>query len=366
MIEVLNYKDQNPSELNIKFCKMESRGLSYFIPLKINKDKPILIKTPKLYMPFQPKFQTQESGYIRLSFDNFKIDTDVQMFHTWFKKLEKHLHNSLLNNSSSNELKKKTLASVIKESPPYSDYFNINFETNNLKIYNINLKPVPIQDIKGKFYAYFIIQLSGMIYNTKQNNIRIVVDLIQFKLDNPKNAIQECLFLDEVEQTPPEPNLVKNHPKFTSYIKMLNLGIPKFAVQQKMMISGDNPEYLDHLDKDIKNLPENLKKILINIDNIDNIDNVNDIKNNDVDDKNSSTLTKSPKMVGLNSLISSNLLMGGLNKLKKVEKDPDFTLTKIKKMSGLSSILPVPSLNQIKDALQNLKSVNDSENKSDY
>ena len=361
MIELLNYKDQNPSLLNLKFCKAELRGSSHFIPLKLNKNQPILIKTPKLYMPFQPKFQSSDSGYLRLSFDNLKIDRDVELFHIWIKSLEKHLHDSL-----SIDLKKKNLTSIIKQSHPYSDYFNINFDTNQLKIYNINLEPISVQDIKGKFYAYFVIQLSGMCYNTKQNNIRIVLDLIQFKLDNPKNAIQECLFLDEIMETKKEINLVKSHPKLASYIKMLNLGVPKFAVQQKMMITGTPSEYLDYLESDIDDLPPQLKKILEEYSSNNSNSETNSSTDSNVkSDENVKIPSGMSVLNSLNSLISSNLLQGGLNKLKKVEKDPESTLLKIKKMSGISS-LPVPSLDQIKDALQNLKSVNESDKKPDY
>ena len=372
-IELISYKEDNPRKFQFKFCKRETRGSSYFIPLKIKKDQVILLKTPKLYMPFQPKFQTSESGYLRLSFDNYKIDSDVQAFYSFFKNLENHLHNSL-----PTEFKRKEFRSAIKQSPPWADYFNVNFETNQLKVYNLSLEPISLKDIQGKFYAYFIVQLSGIYYNPGSNLIGTVWDLIQFKLDNPKNAIQECLFLDEIQENKPK-ELLKDHAIIKSYTKMLNLGVPKNAVAQRMRLKGDDPEFLEYLDYDVSELPEKLKKIInladedqvnANINNnIDNIDNNNSNNNNNSDNGNNSdnlnndgeSPIKGPPPFGL-ALINPNLLKGGLNKLKKVDEDP--RLAKIKKRSGY--IYPVPSLDQIKDALSNLKSLNESDKKGDY
>jgi len=341
-IELISYKDTDPEKIQLKLYKAESRGLSHVIPLKMKKNQPILLKTPKLYMPFQPKFQTKSSGYIRLSFDNFKIDPDLQLFYDFFRKLEKYLRVILPTN-----LKRKDFRSSIKHSPPYADYFNVNFDLNQLKIYNLNLEQINLEDVQSKFYAYFVIQLNGIYFNPTTNVCGPIWDLIQFKLDNPKNAIQECLFLDEIEQ-PPRP--LKDVPELKQYFKMINLGVPKNAVKQKMVMGEVDPEYLEY--QDYNKLPENLQKKIG--ENSLVIEEPEDIKSS-VKSSLSKLLSVGPRP----SLINPNLLKGGLTKLKKVE-ECDLSSTKSDR------IFPVPSLNEITDALKNLKSLEESSNLSDY
>lgn len=349
-IELISFKNTDPEQINLKLCKTESRGSSYVIPLKMKNNQPILLKTPKLYMPFLPKFQTKSSGYIRLSFDNFKIDQDIQLFYAFFLKLEEYIKIIF-----PHKIKKTKFRSCIRQSLPYADYFNVSFDLNQLKIYNLNFEQINIHDVQSKFYAYFVIQLNGIYFNSNTNTYGLIWDLIQFKLDNPKNAIQECLFLDEIKQSS---RPLKEIPELKQYFKMLTLGIPKNAVKQKMIMAKMDPDYLEY--NDYNDLPEILQQKITE----NSIKNCNQL-GNDEDTEFKSNLSKLFSKNSSQSLINNDILKNKLNKLKKIDleiNDSDSSFNKIKKHINF----PVPSLFEIKDALKNLKSLENSSKLSDY
>ena len=56
-------------------------------------------------------------------------------------------------------------------------------------IYNNDLELINIKEVEGNFYAVFIIELNGFYCNSKTKTIRLVWNLLQFKLEKIKKII---------------------------------------------------------------------------------------------------------------------------------------------------------------------------------
>ena len=382
--------EQNENLSKIKFNSPETRNNNIIIPIKIKineKEKkhiPLIFKTPKMYMPFKPHISNSLGGYIRLAFDNIKIDNNLKDFYNFINSTEVYLENKLNNsgminsNNNNTTIKKSkiTFKKTIQKTEGYADYFNLNFNVNDITIYDNDLSLISIDNVSGNFYAYFIIELTGFYYKQKTKEIKLIWSLVQFKLDKVKNKIQECLFLDEEEleketlktlkdiqiqnlkEQEKKVNFIKNHILLEKFFKMLSIGIPKIAVQHKMSLSNIDIKFLDFSsDTDIDKLPIELKNKLndINIDDNDNYINITN-DNNQNDNNMNLNINENNKSNNLNKQLLSNIKN---HKFKNINININSIEHKslknkiIEKLSNKS--LLVPSLEQINDAYKKLK-----------
>jgi hypothetical protein len=374
--------NKNLIETKIKIGHPETRNTVIMIPILHILDKPyktLLIKTPKMYMPFKPKIQNQTGGYVRLSFDNIKIDNTVDIFYNFINDIDVYLEHELLKTKIMNNKNIKYFQKTIKQAEGFSDYFNLNFNINETKVYDSQLNPININDVEGNFYAHFILELTGIYFNKQTKKMRVIWNLVQFKLDKIKNIIDECLFIDEepynhleyhldkIERErrekergikgginnsqvsfnfglststqtmiPKIPNIsMKDNETLSKFYKMLSIGIPKAAVQHKMTLMNVDTRFLDYEhDFNIYSLPDDLKKILIPISE------TNSANNNDI--------PTSP----INSLFSS-VNQFNKTKLKKINHD-DKTIKIRSQLSLMKKTMTVPTLDEIQEARKRL------------
>jgi hypothetical protein len=286
---IFEYNKFNEELKNIIFKIPESRNHNITIPLKYKFEssgeiKPLLFKTPKIYMPFKPNISNPLGGYIRLSFDNLKVDHNLKDFYDFINHIETYLEKKMIEKQIINNMAKLIFKKTIKKSDGFPDYFNINFNLSDARCFDNNFKNIPLEEVNGNFYAYFIIELYGFYYNKKTKQIRLIWNLIQFKLDNTRQVINECLFLDEdisndLNNDPNKNNIknhikenkhkLKDHPLLEKYFKMLLVGIPRPAIKHKLNLSGMDDRFIDFSpDSDIELLPNDLKNKLNINDNI--------------------------------------------------------------------------------------------------
>ena len=154
---IFEYNNFNEEFKNIIFKIPESRNHNITIPLKYKFEspgeiKPLLFKTPKIYMPFKPNISNSLGGYIRLSFDNIKVDHHLKDFYYFINHIENYLEKKMIEQNIINTSKlifKKT----IKHSEGFPDYFNVNFNGKNIIIRKkINYKKHQIKMIKMKIF----------------------------------------------------------------------------------------------------------------------------------------------------------------------------------------------------------------------
>jgi hypothetical protein len=328
----------NDTFKKIKIKTPETRNDNIIIPIKHKihdhnvKYLPLLFKSPKMYMPFKPNFSSliSEYGYIRLSFDNIKIDQNVKVFYEFITNLESHLHNMLSDSDIFKDSNKFKINKTIQKSEGYSDYFNLNFKKDDISVYDSNLELIDIEKVAGHFYGYFVIELSGFYYNKKTKSIKLIWNVLQFKLDQIKKKTDVCLFLDEttdeIINNPPQNKIyLKNVPELEKFFKMLSVGIPKMAIQHKMNLSKVDPIFMDyHPDTDLNTLPDELK--------------------NKLQPKKEEDTEPKPPQISIASFLGQNI------KLKKI----DISEIKPKNIIKNNKGLPVPSLQEIKDAYTKL------------
>ena len=343
---------------NIKIKTPETRNGHTIIPIKYKWENqkliPLFFKTSKIYMPFKPTIKNNLGGYIRLSFDNIKIDQNLNVFYNFLNNLEDYLENMLIN-SNIIKTKKKMFKKMIKHSDNYPDYINLNFNSNYLKVYDTNLEELNINDIQGNFYGYYVIELIGFYHNQKTKINRLIWDIIQFKIDKPRKIIDECLFLDETNVITPiieiikpkQIQLLKDNEIVAKFFKMVSMGIPKMAVQHKMILSDIDPRFLDYNgDYDINDLSDELKnKLLTNNINL----NLND---------KSEQVISSPKVFNLLSDLSN-----GPHKFKIKKSSPtnNNSSSKIKEQF-IKKGFKAPSLFEIQEARNKLLEKNKNKN----
>ncbi len=367
-----NYmKDENLSRIKIK--TPETRNNNIFIPIKHHHHKylPLLFKTPKMYMPFKPHISNESGGYIRLSFDNIKIDKKLMIFHNFINSIEEYLENKLYEMEIIKK-EKYHIKKTIKKADGFSDYFNLNFNNSDIKIYNNDLELINIDDVSGNFYAFFVIELSGFYCNRKSKHIRLVWNLLQFKLEKIKNIIDECLFLDESiidgnnldsfkfenKENKEKKEILKNNSILEKYFKMLSFGIPKMAVQHKMLMLKMDPLFLDYSpETEISMLPIDLKNKL---ELYESDLNKNTISNNQLSEK-SDDINKNQENIKKNENGKPNLLgvLNGLNNIK-LKSINNLIPNQKKKQILINKSLPVPTLKEIQDAYKKLKKGGDN------
>jgi len=219
-------------DINIKKFLKYSDNYT-LIPIKY-KNNDLIIQTPKMYIPYGEKFvyNNNDKKYVDISFQNIENDKNIKLFY----------HNLDIIHSKINKV---------------FDGYNVD---DLIKIYNKNEllrlkinKGILIYDhnqniidkIIPNTYGYFIIHLHGLWVNKNNNNIYYHWVLLQSKIDIPL-YLTEYSFIDDTPQIskgkgmgkgksipPPPPPLILPKP-LTKYDRMIKMGVPIHAVQNKI------------------------------------------------------------------------------------------------------------------------------------
>ena len=221
----------NSKDINIKKFLKYSDNYT-LIPIKYNSND-FLIQTPKMYIPFGEK-RIYDKKYIDISFQNVMNDKNIELFYnnleTIHKKVIKLFYeyniDDLIKTYNNTDLLRLKITKDI-----------LNFDHNQ----NI------IDKIINNTYGYFIIHLKGLWLN-KEGNIYYHWELLQSKIDMPL-YLSEYSFIDDLPNKgkgkgkgkgippPPPPSLIMAKP-LTKYDKMLKMGVPTHAVENKKAIDN--------------------------------------------------------------------------------------------------------------------------------
>jgi len=244
---ILNHKNfqYDKNLLTIKRKQKFSQEFT-FIPLKYNSQE-FLIQTPILFVPFgiQQYSVNDSKKYLDLSFQNLENDQNIQVFLKNLKKIHSSVRKGFQKYTVDNFIK------VNKFSPLMRLKINdhcLFFDQNKNKY----------QDDLPKTYGSFIIHLTGLW--SMNQKIWFQWQLLQAKIKIPF-VLKEYAFIDDGEKEkekiiqskipppPPLPPLDKKDKKDKKdkYSKMLTLGIPKEAVEQKKALDRIRPEDLQNV-----------------------------------------------------------------------------------------------------------------------
>ena len=272
-MNIYSYKDITINEIILKKPYQLINNITFFDIIYINKS-PLIIKTPKLIIPFKPTIY--ETG-INISFLlNNNYDDDLNIFKDLINNIENHIFNKLENKYDNiKSLKKKYSIS----DQNYKDQ-NIKLlktkvcvDSNNkpsIEIFKLNKEKVDFNNlpINSPLYAYIRINKVWVI----DNKIGLTINIVQLYLS--EEIIQE---IKEEKRSIPE--------EYLPFFKMLEVGVPKIAIKLKMELIGLDPSVLDKgkdsnfIEKPI--LKPNLNDLLLNKNNLRKVVQKNSDNNNE-------------------------------------------------------------------------------------
>lgn len=208
-LQSLSYNLKTPLKYSDEFT---------FIPMKV-KNKDILFQTPRLFTPYGIQLNDKSKQYVMISFQNKQNDKSTD---TFLQDLE------FIYNLVSSYYKDYNVNNYIKS---YKDepVMNIKFKENS-KIYD-NIKEIH-KDIPIYGYCSFIIHLAGLWISN--NQIWFQWYILQTRIEN--NITLSSYIFKDFKAIPPPPPLPPPPPD--KYKKMITLGIPLAAVNQKKQLDN--------------------------------------------------------------------------------------------------------------------------------
>lgn len=232
----------------------------------------LLFQTPKINLAFNPSPSSKlKSHLITFSIPSYPTLEPANIGY----KLVELIHS--IDDLATNYIKKKKLIGYsMKPSINYHNnipYWYLKLPNGNTNIFDNEKNKQPIEKLIKNSYILAIVYPLLIYINHKEKTYGISWEIEQLKYYLPISHISECLIDETLYQPKPiviEPVVIDNsiekkikemeeHPKLGKYFKMLRLGIPIVAVEQKMRMSGDNPDDLKSFDISIlKKKPKSL------------------------------------------------------------------------------------------------------------
>ena len=356
MNQILKFQDLTLEKINkLKWNKIEKKtSKTFLIPLSFLDDKQslqLVFQTPKIFMPFNPQRGTR---HLRLSFYNQELDQKTDIFYQFLKLFDDYLIKKpqlLKLKKLGINYRKRKYHTIINNSN-YSDYFNLSLEPDTTPVYDQNKQEIKWTDLEDKMYGNFIFQITGIWITDEKYGYNLELKLARV---TPPIKFEGYQFLEDDDDDYKDYPMssIKNKPivklrdykPLKQFTKMITVGVPLFAVKQKMESVGYDPKILDYsLDKSIYDIPELTEEL-------ENINESIPPPPPPPSFKGTSNLSicvdKGPEVNFLGSL--GNLLGSQIKSLKETPKN-------MPKKKYQSHNRPVPSLDQIQNAMSNLRS----------
>jgi hypothetical protein len=267
---------------NIIIKKKVSVGNNIFnYPIKYLGDN-LIIQTPILYIPFGIyKYGTK--SYLDASFLNISVDKEMSEYkgviNSLNNKVVKFISNIYNIKSKGNW---NFIDSVKQSTELYPDRMRFNLQADIL-IFSDTKKLLDFDYVKAKSYTKFLVTPVNIWLNDSKYGI--TWQILQIKI-YPQTILNTYSFIDE-DNSEPNINKYKSHPKYQKYFKMLSCGVPVDAVKHKMIVDNLDPLVLDDgKSSDVVNsankinVQSSLTNILSKTQNKTNVNIMDEIKKN--------------------------------------------------------------------------------------
>ena len=270
-INTMDYNIFNEDKTNIKYIKFgktQSFNNKKYIPIYYNDQKTkktkyndFLIKTPRLFIPNKVR---KEMGY-KPSIETIMIEGDddgVAYFKEIFSKIEKKIYNQIKKRKRLN-LKEKEFLSIIKDDYKYKTkklYLPLNTYTSSC--IDINNKIIKEWDFIAPTYGYFIIQIKNIWIGEDKWGINLFCNAAMILpsqlMDPPPIPVQNIQYMFESEMN--SLKTIGEDERFIKFFKMKKMGIPIQAIKNKMIIEKISPNIIDlKLDTPLKSIKFSLE-----------------------------------------------------------------------------------------------------------
>tara|TARA_Y100000589_G_scaffold325052_1_gene362232 strand:- start:2501 stop:3640 length:1140 start_codon:yes stop_codon:yes gene_type:complete len=264
MSNVLNIN--NIDNNNIIFTdpiKINDKILHVPIKYKDRGKKNFLLQTPKMYLPFGIS-SFDKNKYVNYSFRDVDINKEVKTFYNILsdiinivKKKAKEWDIFIGRKRYKKNLK-------INGNYPALLSTKIDYVENeyNIKIYDNHRNKIEIEDVEKNKYGIGIIEISH-VWVMEHRIYSIQIKTLQLKIFIP-DILDSYAFIDDVSESVKE-NLIeykkkeeikkegiklKDHIKYKEYFKLVNLGVPIIAVENKMKTDKCSEEEIELLKMD--------------------------------------------------------------------------------------------------------------------
>lgn len=227
----------------------------------VDEKTKLIIQTPLMYIP-NSMIYFNEKPFLELSFNNEENDKDVSAFKLWVQQLEEHIL-KLIKRRTTLGISKDNINSVIKAgynntSSKLIVPINVNVSKciltdegkRNKLLFNWEI-PVPTYAIsiiwvknvwvkKGKW------GLNLFMYASRVMNSHILDPIDFLGQDADNKSIRTVDVITKFAKNEKMSILVGQVPEYTTYFKMLKMGIPKDAIKQKMSLMGVDTRIIDY------------------------------------------------------------------------------------------------------------------------
>lgn len=345
---------------NITLGKIQAYHVNYhLIPIYYMTDKEtkdtqaLVIKTPRIFIPHSlyTRGQTtnQTNQYLEIVFLNEAADPMLTALKKWIKRAEARII-KILSRRKTIKLDDKEFTSLLKEDDNYKSskiYLTIQSEKN--ECIDTDNKPIPNWEFSAPCYGFFILQFKNIWMNANKWGINLYTQgamVLTSQIANPPQIKIQHLFDDELLAYKP----IGDDERYQRFFKMLKMGVPLQAVQQKM--SSEAPHLIQSV------MQYSSETLIINIPELNRpvtssnilppppppspIFSFNNVSSNPMNSMNPDDIRK--QLIGA---IASGV------QLRKTSDAP--VIEKKKILVNARRDLMVPTLDEIRNALQNLK-----------
>jgi hypothetical protein len=355
----------NNMKSNVK-RKKEADNQTYMMPIYYNhkneKYKPLVIKTPRMYIPQKIKTLNQYKPSLELSFIGEREDDGIKVFKNLINEIEKRVRKILKGRRGLN-LREKVFVSLLKEDYNYNTeklYLPINL--NNSTCVDINHKIIKNWEFSSPTYGYFIILVKNIWIRGDKWGVNIFTHagmILPSQLIDPPllhlHNIKLC-FQDEIKEVRGNLNKniqIKDVPEYAPFFKMKKFGVPINAIKKKMVVENLILKVIDYKE-DI---------FYLNIPELQNIQFTLQDKSRQVQNDSGSEyleiqndVLRSQSYTSHIPIFNSNDLLNQTRVLKKINKTEGNHKRIFKSQSMYEKNDPrIPSVYQINNALNGLR-----------
>lgn len=219
-IQTKPYNLTKPIEFSKK-QKISYDSLSIY-PILYNNSH-LLIQTPILFIPFGVHYSKLDVS----------IDDDS------FLACIKQIYCQITTKSY------KIISSIKPKTVSYPERIRFSV-TNEIIVFDHNKKKIKMDDITAQSRCKFLIHPAFLWKNKREKTCGIKWNILQIKLCSVPLPTHYSFIDSEDEDDCKVDNVFKKEPdpKYKKYFNMLSKGVPFFAVRQKLMIDGHDPNVI--------------------------------------------------------------------------------------------------------------------------
>jgi hypothetical protein len=227
----------------------------------VDEKTKLIIQTPLMYIP-NSIIYLNEKPFLELSFSNEENDKEIQEFRQWITTLEEHIF-KLIKRRTTLGITSTAMSSILK--PGYHNSsmkllvpINLNISKCLLTDDNKRNKILFNWDIPVPTYGMSIIWIKNIwvkkgkwglnlfMYASRVMNSHILDPITFMGHSGDNKSIRTVDVINKFHKDEKMEIQIGAVPEYSTFFRMLKMGIPKDAIKQKMTMSGIDGRIIDY------------------------------------------------------------------------------------------------------------------------